>query len=134
MTPTRQEMHDIVSAILPFDSLEKEHLAAVKQWIESGAALFRIQKPSIPNPHLVSYFALVDETESKILLVNHKKASLWLPSGGHVERDEHPKETVRREAQEELQIDADFLFDGPVFLTVTETQGRVERHTDISLW
>ena len=42
-------------------------------------------KPDVPPKHLVSYFALVDERRGKLLLVDHKLAGLWLPSGGHVE-------------------------------------------------
>ncbi|MFI5343447.1 MAG: NUDIX domain-containing protein [Chlamydiales bacterium] len=37
-------------------------------------------------------------------LVDHKKANLWLPAGGHVEPNEHPRETVKREILEELSI------------------------------
>ena len=48
--------------------------------------------------------------------------------------DEHPKETVKREAKEELGIEADFLFDEPVFFTVTNTVGNVAPHTDVSFW
>ncbi len=39
-----------------------------------------------------------------------------------------PKETVRREAKEELGIDVEFLFDEPILLTVTKTVGNVAKH------
>ena len=38
------------------------------------------------------------------------------------------------EAYEELKIEADFILEHPLFLTVTETVGNVEKHTDVSLW
>ena len=41
-----------------------------------------------------------------MLLVDHRNAKLWLPTGGHVERDEHPWRTVEREAAEEPGIEA----------------------------
>jgi 8-oxo-dGTP pyrophosphatase MutT (NUDIX family) len=69
-----------------------------------------------------------------LLLVDHKKAGLWLPSGGHVEPDEHPRATVSRELWEELRLHADFLFPQPIFLTLTETVGTTAGHTDVSLW
>ena len=69
-----------------------------------------------------------------VLLVDHIKAQLWLPSGGHVEPGEHPAETVVREAKEELGIDAKFVSEKPAFLTVTETVGLTAGHTDVSLW
>lgn len=129
-----QGIYNIVSQIVPFDVLEAEHLAFTKAWMAIGSGLFRLQKPATPDPHLVSYFLLVDQKTKRVLLADHKKAELWLPTGGHVEPDEDPKETVSREAKEELGIEADFLVDKPLFLTVTQTQGTVAKHTDVSLW
>lgn len=125
---------DLVRAMRPYDALETEHLHQTLDWIASGAALFRTQKPATPPQHLVAYFALFDPNQGKLLLVDHKTAGLWLPSGGHVEVDEHPRTTVIREAREELAINAQFIWDEPLFLTVTETVGTVTRHTDVSLW
>lgn len=130
----KKEILTEIASILPVDLLEKEHLDFVKTWIASGAEIFRITKPDSPNIHLVSYFIVVDPYTNEILLVDHKKAGLWLPSGGHVEFNEHPGETVRREIREELGIEADFLLESPLFLTVTKTVGNVKQHTDVSLW
>jgi 8-oxo-dGTP diphosphatase len=69
--------------------------------------------------------------------VHHRKAGLWLPTGGHLEAGEIPADTIRREAPEELGIEAAFTSLGPrpLFITVTETIGRPDvRHTDVSLW
>lgn len=130
----REEILAEMASILPVDLLEKEHLDFVKAWIASGAEIFRIEKPDVPNIHLVSYFIVIDPDTNSLLLVDHKIAELWLPSGGHVEPNEHPKETVKREIQEELGIEAEFLFENPLFLTVTKTVGNVTPHTDVSLW
>jgi 8-oxo-dGTP diphosphatase len=130
----RSAIVDAVSAIVPCDHLEEEHVAFVKDWIASGVELFRGSKPDYPNIHLVSYFIVIDSSSNQFLLVDHQKALLWLPPGGHVEVNEDPKETVRREAKEELGIEADFLFEEPVFLTVTNTVGNTPPHTDVSLW
>jgi len=132
-TPT-EVIYDIVSAIKPHDALEKEHVADTLAWIKSGAPIFRIAKPDMPNKHLVSYFVLFDEKANKILLVDHKKAQLWLPPGGHVEPDEDPKDTVRRECLEELGEQADFWSPKPIFVTSTVTVGLTAGHTDVSLW
>ena len=132
------EMHgiiaDIVRSIAPFDAIEQAHIDSTLSWIESGAPLCRIQKPDIPPQHLVSYFVLFDPSHQKLLLVDHKKAKLWLPSGGHVEPGEDPQTTVKREVQEELSLDAAFFLPGPLFITVTETVGITAGHTDVSLW
>ncbi len=125
---------EIVRAIVPYDHLETAHLRHTLAWIEAGSPLFRTQKPATPPQHLVAYFILLDPTHNKLLLVDHKAAGLWLPSGGHVEPDEHPRTTVTRELREELYLDAHFYQDEPLFLTVTETVGAGTRHTDVSLW
>jgi len=82
----------------------------------------------------VSYFLLIDHDEGSVLLVDHRKAGLWLPTGGHVEPGEHPVATVRREVQEELGIEAAFspvTGERPVFLTVTETAPSADQHADV---
>lgn len=127
-------VYDIVNGIKPLDALERSHINETLTWIDSGVPLYRIQKPDIPNKHLVSYFVLFDESVPKVLLVDHKLSGLWLPPGGHVEIDEDPKETVRRECMEELQIQAEFWCGDPFFLTVTQTVGLTAGHTDVSLW
>jgi len=134
MSLIRSKVQSSVSAINPFDDKEAEHLSFTQKWIESGAEIFRITKPATPDTHLVSYFVLVDQAQNKLLLTDHKKSGLWLPAGGHVELNEHPKETVEREILEELGIQADFLSHCPVFLTVTKTVGKTAGHTDVSLW
>lgn len=132
--PLRETIRNLVSAIAPFDHLEKTHIDFVLKWIDSGAELFRIQKPANPPIHLVSYFLVIDPENQSVLLVDHKKAGLWLPSGGHVEKDEHPRYTVERECVEELGIHAEFLLDEPLFLTASQTVGTTAGHTDVSLW
>lgn len=130
----RKKIHHLISSMNPLDNIEMEHIRFALDWIESGSEIFRIEKPATPDIHLVSYFVMVSSEMNQILLVDHKKAGLWLPPGGHVDPGEDPKETVRREAKEELGIDAEFLFDEPLLLTVTKTVGNVARHTDVSLW
>jgi 8-oxo-dGTP diphosphatase len=130
----RKEILGIVSSVIPHDQMEQEHLRFVKTWITSGAEIFRIAKPDKPNIHLVSYFVIVDLMTNELLLTDHKKSGLWLPPGGHVEIGEHPRDTVKREIQEELGIKAQFLLEDPLFVTVTDTVGNVARHTDVSLW
>lgn len=125
-----------VAAITPFDTLEQEHIDDVLAWMSQTDNVFRIKKPDLPPKHLVSYFVLVDTKHTSLLLCDHIKAQLWLPSGGHVEPGEHPVTTVERESIEELSILARFVKDNkkPFFITVTETRGLTPGHTDVSLW
>ncbi len=130
----RELIKQTVSSITPFDQIEKQHITETIQWIDSGQEIFRIKKPDVPNKHLVSYFVLLDEIQKKILLVDHKLAMLLLPTGGHVEINEHPAITVQRECQEELGIEAIFWQEPPLFLTLATTVGKTAGHTDVTLW
>lgn len=128
----RQQILAMTQAIEPFDGIERVHRIRTLEWIGSGAELCRTVKPATPPTHLVAYFAVVDG--DSLLLVDHKNARLWLPPGGHVEPGEHPRHTVIREAKEELNLPAQFVFADPLFLTYTETVGLSAGHTDVSLW
>jgi 8-oxo-dGTP diphosphatase len=130
----RDRIAEIVTTIEQLDELEGTHRDSTLEWIRSGAPIFRTAKPDVPPKHLVSYFALVDQQRGKLLLVDHRLAGLWLPSGGHVEPDEDPHTTVVRELAEELNLAAEFVRDSPLFITVTRTVGQEGGHTDVSLW
>ncbi|MEJ6006156.1 NUDIX hydrolase [Paucibacter sp. AS339] len=128
----RQAIRAEIEAITPLDALEAEQRAAALAWVDSGAELIRRAKPATPPMHLVSYFAVVDQ--GHILLVDHKNAQLWLPSGGHVEADEHPRDTVARELREELGFEAAHAIEAPLMITRSETVGLTAGHSDVSLW
>lgn len=132
----RRAIRGAVAGITPIDDTEVLHQREVLAWIDSNAPLFRIRKPDDPPKHLVSYFVLYDEAARRLLIIDHVKAKLWLPTGGHVDLNEHPLDTVVREAREELCIEAGFteLFGkDPLFITSTVTRG-FGNHTDVSLW
>lgn len=128
----RNAIREEVASIEPFDALERAHCEDVLSWIDSGADLCRTRKPATPPKHLVSYFVLLDCDH--LLLVDHRNAQLWLPSGGHVEPAEHPRATVVRELREELGLELSCEVAAPLMLTVSETVGVTAGHTDVSLW
>lgn len=132
----RETIRNIVSQIRPYDGLERQHQQQVLVWVDSNAPLFRVEKPDKPPMHLVSYFVPYDPAANKFMLIDHAKAEAWLPPGGHVEPDENPRDTVVREADEELGLRATFdtrFGDDPVFITAGTTKG-YGNHTDVSLW
>ncbi|MDO8515168.1 MAG: NUDIX hydrolase [bacterium] len=47
--------------------------------------------------------------KDKVLLVYHKKYSMWIGVGGHIEADETPDEAAIREIKEEVGIDVNIL-------------------------
>ena len=133
----RVVVRDLVSGVTPYDDREKRDQAWILEWVASGAPLFRTQPPRVPPTHLATYFVLLDDEAKSVVLVDHVKAGLWLPPGGHVEPGENPRRTAIREAEEELGITPRFhdqLGAGdPLFLTVTQTVGP-HSHTDVTLW
>lgn len=131
----KAQIADEVRAIAPFDDLEQAHIIDTLVWLESGANIFRVAKPDKPPKHLVSYFVVVDTAHRSLLLGDHTKAHLWLPSGGHVELNEHPRQTVIREAEEEVNVHAVFLnHERPLFLTSTSVTDFGITHTDVTFW
>ena len=128
----RDQIRTEFELIEPVDDIERLHLEDAINWVKSGAELYRLEKPATPPKHLVSYFAIVDG--ENILLVDHKNAQLWLPAGGHVEPQEHPRTTVERELLEELGFLAPHPVGAPIMVTCTDTVGLTAGHTDVSLW
>ncbi|HEB62598.1 MAG TPA: NUDIX hydrolase [Bacteroidetes bacterium] len=132
MITMKKQILKEIESITGMNSAEKEVKTKVINWIKSGGELYRIKKPATPNKHLVSYFVVIDG--EYLLLVDHINAEKWLPTGGHMEQDEHPQNTVIREVYEELKIKAEFLQKQPLLLTSTKTVGKTAGHTDVCLW
>ena len=133
----RDVFESLVRAVDPWDPRETDDRADVLSWICSSEPIFRTAKPATPPKHLVSYCVLVDTERSTVLLVDHRDAQRWLPTGGHVDVDEHPADAARRELLEELQLEPPFhplVGSRPLLVTVSETGGRSTSHTDVSLW
>lgn len=127
----------IVAAIRAFDEVEAQHQVEVLEWLASDAEVYRTAKPATPPKHLVSYSVLVDRVRRSVLLVDHRDAGLWLPTGGHVDVGEDPADAAIRELNEELGLHAPFASEAeraPLFLTQTVTGGLSVGHTDVSLW
>ena len=123
---------DLVTDVRPYDAREAADQADILDWVASGQPIFRTGPPGIPPKHLVCYFVPVDDASGTVLVGDHRASGLWLPPGGHVEDGEDPRQTVLREAQEELGITPE-VPGKPFFLTVTPTN-EVDSHLDVSLW
>jgi 8-oxo-dGTP pyrophosphatase MutT (NUDIX family) len=126
----------LTARVTPLDDRERQQQADILGWVNSGAPLFRTVPPTTPPRHLAVYFALLDDADRALMLVDHIKAGCWLLPGGHVDEGEDPRTTVVREAQEELGLDVLFherFGDHPFFLSVTQTRGP-HTHTDVTMW
>ena len=84
-------VRDLVTAIGPADELERAHRAHrahradVLTWLSGTDDIYSRRRPATPPRHLVSYTALLDPTDGAVFLVDHRRAGLALPPGGHVE-------------------------------------------------
>jgi 8-oxo-dGTP pyrophosphatase MutT (NUDIX family) len=71
--------------------------------------------------HVCVHFLAYDSSDKKVFLGHHKKANLWIFSGGHVDKGEVLEETVVREVWEEwsqkLLVNK---VGSPVLLTITD--------------
>jgi len=56
-----------------------------------------------PEDHFCSFFVPVCLPTKEIFVGHHIKANEWIPPGGHIEKNEMPKDTVYREFYEELK-------------------------------
>jgi 8-oxo-dGTP diphosphatase len=102
MDPAVMVVAQLVAGVSPGDDREAEDIRSTLAWMQRTDDVFRREKPATPDRHLVSYVVPVDPDTGHLLLGEHLNAALWLPPGGHVEVDEHPATTARREAAEEL--------------------------------
>ncbi|MBQ4634714.1 MAG: NUDIX domain-containing protein [Bacilli bacterium] len=59
--------------------------------------------------HFCASAFVIDPLTKKILLVFHTKFKKWVQPGGHIENDEYPEETVRREVFEETGYKIELL-------------------------
>jgi 8-oxo-dGTP pyrophosphatase MutT (NUDIX family) len=135
-TSLEGRIREVVEHIVPFDSREQADVVDVLDWVDDGSELFRLQSPDVPHKHLVSYLAVVDNARHSMLLMDHVKAGLWVPPGGHVWPGEDPFDAAGRELVEELGMKAaqvSTVANLPLFVTVTQTRGP-GTHTDVSLW
>ncbi|MEI6843198.1 MAG: NUDIX domain-containing protein [bacterium] len=61
-----------------------------------------ISKAENSTSHFCTYFLPYNPETGEIFLIHHKKSGLWLAPGGHLDKDETPTDTLKREVMEEL--------------------------------
>jgi 8-oxo-dGTP pyrophosphatase MutT (NUDIX family) len=59
--------------------------------------------------HFVATVYVVND--GAVALHHHDRLEMWLPPGGHLDRDELPHEAARRETREELGLEPELLTD-----------------------
>jgi len=101
---------DLVSSISNRPYIDKD--VTVKFLKRIGDEL-PLTKPDSFYDHFCSFFVPVDRKNKLVYLGHHIKARDWIPPGGHIEKNENPKDTVIREFSEELNFN---LKDEPIQL------------------
>ena len=61
----------------------------------------------LPERHFTVTTYIIQE--KRVLLIFHPKFHKWLPPGGHLEKNETPIETAKREAKEETGLDIEII-------------------------
>lgn len=81
--------------------VDKATIAAFLKRLQNNP---RVTKYQGAADHICAFFVPVHRQTKSIYLGHHIKADDWIPPGGHVDTNELPKETVRREFEEELRV------------------------------
>lgn len=88
-----------------------------------------------PESHFCVYFAAVDPKHKEVFIGHHKKANLWLFTGGHIDRGETLEEAVSREIWEEWgQRIASGDIPQPSLLTITRWMKSTSCKTHFDIW
>lgn len=128
----RKAYLEAVNCIVPCDELEEDDIRYAMQWLDTAISL---HKPHNMEEHLGVFSVVLSPDKKYTFLINHKKAQLWLPPGGHVDYGVSLGEAARSELQEELGIEHPVLIrENPIFLTRTLTQGLNAGHIDVTTW
>lgn len=70
--------------------------------------------------------AFVVDSQKRVLLLWHKRLQRWMPPGGHVDANETPEETARRECKEETGLDVEIIGDNqPNLFEHAEEEGHM---------
>lgn len=92
----------------------------IKQKFLSRILQGKLTREENPELHFGVYFLPFNCQTREVFLIHHKKSGLWLSPGGHMEKNESFRETLIREAGEELglKIQPEEI-DPPFLLTIT---------------
>lgn len=121
-----------ISSIAPWDDLEVRDISIVKAWLQQASFL---NKPYNMDMHLGVLCPILSPDFAYTYLINHRKAQMWLPPGGHVDFGVTLEQAACQELEEELGLkNSSPLSNCPTFLVRTLTQGQNAGHIDVTSW
>ena len=128
----RESYIQAISAISPYDEAEQRDIETTLLWLKASEHL---NKPHNMEEHLGVFAIVLSQDREHTFLLNHRKAKLWLPPGGHVDLGQRLHECALMEVEEELGMkEPKLLTEVPVFHTRTHTQGMNAGHIDVTSW
>lgn len=87
------------------------------------------------SDHFCAFFMPIHKPSRSTYLVHHIKANDWIPPGGHIDENENPIDTVKREFYEELghrlDNEAIELFDVSYKRGINDPKGLCKIHYDL---
>jgi 8-oxo-dGTP diphosphatase len=108
---------DQVREILNPTLCEEEVYHRFQQRIKKG----ELVREDNPKSHFCVYFLPFNPKNKKVFIVHHKKANLWITTGGHIEKDESISKALSREVKEELGLSLNKnQIKEPFLLTITD--------------
>ncbi|MDD5469776.1 MAG: NUDIX domain-containing protein [Candidatus Peribacteraceae bacterium] len=130
--PIRKSYIEAIESIVPVDDIEKKDIARAIRWLREVSA---VNKQNNSDEHLGILTPVLSPDKSHTFLLQHRKANLWLPPGGHVDLGQTFVESALAEAEEELSMRKPILLStNPIFLSWTKTQGANAGHIDVTAW
>lgn len=95
----------------------------------------RLTRDENPTSHFCVYFAAFDPKRQEVFIGHHKKANLWLFTGGHIDQGENIEEAASREIWEEWgQRIASGDIPQPSLLTITRWMKSTSCKTHFDIW
>lgn len=123
----------VLDDILKTAKADQEIVNSYRKIISKG--FFSIKDD--PASHFCVYFPAYDPINKLIFIGLHKKSGLWLVNGGHMENDENPKQSLKREIKEEWGINMEVGGLTPSLLTITNIESNPAKRlcqTHYDIW
>ncbi|OGV95053.1 hypothetical protein A3A66_03505 [Microgenomates group bacterium RIFCSPLOWO2_01_FULL_46_13] len=92
-------------------------VSTYQQFLNRLAINQRLVRSHNPSDHFCVFFVPYHRQSNAVFVGHHIKADEWLPPGGHIEPEEHPLDTLKREIVEELKYP--LTHERPAFFNLT---------------
>lgn len=90
---------ELVDKLEKIDFVDPKIVSQFKTRLKENPKVYKAEGTS---EHFCSFLVPVDFDKRMVFMGHHIKANDWIPPGGHMEPEELPEDTARREFKEEL--------------------------------